>query len=71
MMEAIRKIETVEDGQVHVDLPKQFWGKEVEIIVLSTPQQVTQPIMRKKSLRSCLKRYAKPDLISQKKDAWQ
>ena len=52
-MEAIRKIETVKDGQVHLQLPKQFWGQEVEIIVLSAPQQVST--MRKKSLRGCLK----------------
>ncbi len=70
-MEAIRKIETVKDGQVHLQLPKQFWGQEVEIIVLSAPQQVAQSTIRKKSLRGCLKRYAKPDLIAQEQDAWQ
>lgn len=70
-MEAIRKIQTVENGEVHLQLPRQFWGQEVEIIVLPAPRQVMQPVMRKKSLRGCLKRYANPDLMAQEQDAWQ
>jgi len=70
-MEAIRKIQTVENGEIHLQLPKQFWGQEVEIIVLSAPEQTLQPVIRKKSLRGCLKHYAKPDLIAQEQDAWQ
>jgi hypothetical protein len=70
-MEAIRSIQTVENGEIYLQLPKQFWGQEVEIIVLPLPQQITQPITRKKSLRGGLKQYAKPDLIAQEQDAWQ
>lgn len=70
MMEAIREIQTVENGQIHLELPKQFWGQEVEIIVLSARQQVAHPVARKKSLRGCLKRYAKPDLIAQEQEVW-
>jgi len=70
-MEVIRSIQTVENGEIYLQLPKQFWGQEVEIIVLSAPQQTPQPISRKRSLRGCLKRYAKPDLIAQEQDAWQ
>ena len=33
-MEAIRSIQTVNNGEIHLQLPKQFWGQEVEIIVL-------------------------------------
>ncbi len=69
-MEAIRSIQTVENGEIHLQLPRQFWGQEVEIIVLPAPQQTPQPIRRKKSLRGCLKQYAKPDLIAQEQDAW-
>lgn len=69
-MEAIRKIQTVENGEIHLQLPKQFWGQEVEIIVLSASEQTLQPVIRKKSLRGCLRRYAKPDLIAQEQDAW-
>lgn len=69
-MEAIRRIQTVENGEIHLQLPKQFWGQEVEIIVLTSPQQTVQPI-RKKSLRGCLKHYAKPDLMAQEQDVWQ
>jgi hypothetical protein len=70
-MEAIRRIQTVENGEIHLQLPKQFWGQEVEIIVLTSPQQTIQPTDRKKSLRGCLKHYAKPDLMAQEQDVWQ
>lgn len=33
-MEAIRTIQNVIDGEIHLQLPESFWGKEVEIIVL-------------------------------------
>jgi len=70
-MEAIRSIQTVENGEIHLQLPKQFWGQEVEIIVLTSPQQTSPPATHKKSLRGCLSRYAKPDLIAQEQDVWQ
>ncbi|MEI7869558.1 MAG: hypothetical protein WCI11_16840 [Candidatus Methylumidiphilus sp.] len=70
-MEAIRKIQTVKNGEVNFHLPPSFWGQEVEIIVLSAPSQTTEAVMPKKSLRGCLGRYAKPDLIAQEQDAWQ
>ena len=34
-MEAIRRIQKVEKGEVYFQLPQQFWGQEVEIIVLT------------------------------------
>jgi hypothetical protein len=70
-MEAIRSIQIVENGEISLQLPKRFWGQEVEIIVLPLPQQTPPPITRKKSLRGCLKHYAKPNLIPQEQDAWQ
>lgn len=69
-MEAIRRIQTVQNGEVHFHLPKQFWGQEVEIIVLPAPAQTTPTIAPKKSLRGCLKHYAKPELIAQEQGAW-
>ena len=63
-MEAIRSIQTVKNGEIHLQLPKQFWGQEVEIIVLTSPQEARQSISNKKSLRSCLKHYAKIDLMA-------
>lgn len=42
-MEAIRTIQTVENGGVYLQLPKQFWGQAVEIIVLSA-DRITQKI---------------------------
>ncbi len=71
MMEAIRKIQTVENGEVHLRLPEQFWGQEVEIIVLSAPQEDSQRVATGRSLRGCLKQYAKPELITQEQQAWQ
>ncbi len=71
-MEAIRSIQTVANGTIYLQLPKQFWGQEVEIIVIPSLQQVMQqPTTRKKSLRGSLKRYAKPALMAQEQDAWQ
>ena len=68
-MEAIRRIQTVENGEIYLQLPQQFWGQAVEIIVLPAPQP-NPPPPQKKSLRGCLNHYAKPDLIPQEGDAW-
>jgi len=69
-MEAIRKIQTVKEGHVQVHLPRQFWGQQVEIIVLPAPQQEDLGVP-KKSLRGCLRQYANPALIAQEQEAWQ
>lgn len=68
-MEAIRETQTVKDGQVLVHLPRQFWGKQVEIIVRPAPPE--QPTARKTSLRGCLHQYANSALISRESEAWQ
>ena len=70
-MEAIREIQTVENGEIHLQLPKQFWGQKVEIIVLSISQSTTPLLHHKKSLRGALKQYAKPELIDKEQEAWQ
>lgn len=70
-MEAIRDIQTVSNGEIHLQLPQQFWGQQVEIIVL--PMQVTtqsSPI-RKRSMQGSLKTYANPELMATEQDAWQ
>jgi hypothetical protein len=69
-MEAIRTIQTVTNGEVHLLLPRQFWGREVEVIVLPAPVPAPQSPADKKGLRGCLKSYAKPGLIEQEQDAW-
>ena len=69
-MEAIRKIQTVKDGQLNISLPEQFWGQEVEIIILASPKQ-NQRTSQKKSLRGCLRDYAEPKLRAREKEAWQ
>ena len=68
-MEAIREIQTVKNGKVQLQLPKQFWGQEVEIIVLAM-RQPAMPPMAKKSLRGILKRYANSALMEKEKSAW-
>lgn len=70
-MEAIRNIQTVMNGEVHLQLPQQFWGQKVEIIVLPAPQSILQLPTDKKSLRGSLKPYANPELIAREQDAWQ
>jgi hypothetical protein len=70
-MEAIRKIQTVENGEVHLQLPRHFWGRDVEIIVLPAPLTASPEPTDKRSLRGRLKSYAHPDLIGQEQEAWQ
>ena len=69
-MEAIRTVQTVENGQVCLQLPEQFWGQEVEIIVLSTQPDTSAWASSGQSLRGSLKQYAKPELMSQEPSAW-
>lgn len=70
-MEAIRSIQTVIKGEVHLQLPEQFWGQQVEIIVLPAPSPAAPSPTPKRSLRGSLKRYAKPERIATEQDAWQ
>lgn len=70
-MEAIRNIQTVKNGEIHLLLPQQFWGRDVEIIVLPAQQISELPPPHKRSLRGSLKTYANPDLIGQENEAWQ
>ena len=69
-MEAIRTIQTVVEGHINVNLPKQFWGQQVEVIVLATSAQEAR-ISPEKSLRGCLHRYANPAFIDREHKAWQ
>ena len=48
-MEVIRTVKTVENGRVLLNLPSEFSGKEVEIIVLTRDSA-----KQKKSLRGAL-----------------
>jgi hypothetical protein len=70
-MQVIRAIQIVENGEVHLQLPEEFWGHEVEIIVLGVPEEGPQRVTTRRSLRGCLKQYAKPELIDQEQHAWQ
>lgn len=70
-MEAIREIQTVENGEVHLHLPEQFWGQRVEIIVLAMPERDIPEPIHKKSLRGALKRHANPELMAKEQAAWQ
>lgn len=70
-MEAIRTIQNAANGEIHLQLPRAFWGQQVEIIVLFSPSQeerMVSPV--KKSLRGALKAHANPDLIPQEAAAW-
>ncbi len=62
-MEAIRHIQTVENGEVHLRLPQQFWGREVEIIVLPAPLSAEQSPTNKRSLRGALKHPVQPERL--------
>jgi hypothetical protein len=69
-MEAIREIQTVEKGHVNIRLPRQFWGQQVEIIVLSMTQR-DEGALAKKSLGGCLHQYANAAFIDREHEAWQ
>ncbi len=69
-MEAIRKIQTVKNGQVCMQLPEKFWGQKVEIIVFSVPNQEARKVPKKSRL-GCLHQYANPSLIPREHEAWQ
>lgn len=71
-MQAIRTIQTVANGEIHLQLPEPFWGQEVEIIVLNAPQAISQQTARtKESLRGSLRQYARPERIPNEEQAWQ
>ncbi len=70
-MEAIRTIQQAIDGEIHLHLPRAFWGQQVEVIVLTTGTPEGQPAKRaKNSLRGALKSYANPSLIPLEEGAW-
>ena len=52
-------------------------GKELfiishgKVIARVSPPTDDSKIFRKKSLRGCLRQYAKPELIAKEEDAWQ
>lgn len=68
-MEAIKQLKTVKNGKIQLHLPKRFWDKKVEIVVLALPEKKTMNL-QKKSLRGCLQHYANPALISHEQNAW-
>lgn len=68
-MEAMKEIHTVKKGRIQLYLPKEYWGRQVEVIVRETVKATPSP-PKKGSLRGCLRRYANPDLVHQEKDAW-
>ena len=74
-MNAIREIRKVENGKVEIDLPKNFNGKNVEIIILISkdPNNISNIKKKKakgKSLGGILHQYANPALISKEIEAW-
>lgn len=66
-MEVIRTVQTVENGRILLNLPSEFSGREVEVIVL-TKEPTKQ---KKKSLRGALQKYARPEFIPQESSAWE
>ncbi|MDQ3019227.1 MAG: hypothetical protein M3R36_01450 [Bacteroidota bacterium] len=75
-MNAIREIKKVKNGKVEIELPKDFNGNNVEIIILMNTQDVDKNIKKGKrknegrSLGGILHKYTNPNLIPKEKDAW-
>ncbi len=69
-MEAIKTTHTVRNGQVNLQLPKQFWNQQVEIIILTKSEKKVIREYNKKSLRGYLQQHADPTRIVYEKKAW-
>lgn len=68
-MEVIRETQIAKQGRVYVQLPRRFWSRQVEIIVLTEP--IDQDLeTAKKSLRGCLHAYANPAFVEREEGAW-
>ncbi|MBD2653641.1 hypothetical protein H6G45_09085 [Synechocystis sp. FACHB-383] len=66
-MEVIRSIDMVQDGQVVLNLPSEWSGQQVEVIVLTKQK----PSSKRKIMRGALRQYAKPELIPLESDVWE
>ena len=62
-MEAIRRIQRIANGELHLQLPESFWGKEVEIIILATSATESPVTKARDSRRDALKQDAKPERL--------
>jgi len=69
-MEAIRTIEQVTNGELHLQLPEAFWGKEVEVIILAAASNEPPLAKGRNSLRGALKQYAHPERMAHEQSAW-
>lgn len=76
-MNAIRKITKVTNGKIEVKLPIFYEGQEVEIIVLTNPdnsKNIISKADRKKSVKKfagIFNKYANPEIIPFEKEiAW-
>lgn len=66
-MKIIRTVKTVENGQVLLNLPSEFSGQQVEIIILTKEYSS----IKKNSLKGALQNYANPELIALESKAWE
>lgn len=66
-MKVIRTVQTVKNGQISLNLPEEFSGQEVEIIILKKEEFS----IKKKSLKGALQMYANPELIPLESQAWE
>ncbi|MBF2058560.1 MAG: hypothetical protein IGQ45_15435 [Cyanobacterium sp. T60_A2020_053] len=66
-MEIIRTVQTVENGQILLNLPSEFSGQQVEIIILT--KEYSSP--KKNSLKGALQNYINPELMTLESKAWE
>jgi hypothetical protein len=69
-MEAIRKIEYITNGELHLQLPEAFWGQEVEVIIRTTATAAPPGAKPGQHLRGSLKQYADPERRAREQTAW-
>ena len=62
-MEAMRHIQRVTNGELHLQLPETFWGKEVEIIIPASSATESPVTKERVSRRGALKQDSKPERL--------
>ena len=74
-MHAIRDIVTVKSNRISYQLPVEFSGRKVELIVLNMDEQgSSHDIIARQSqssLRGALKSFANPSLMDSENQAWE
>jgi len=68
-MHAICEVRIASERHLTLDIPREFLGQQVEIIILPLTEQPS-PEPPKADMLGCLQQYANPALWEKEQDAW-